>query len=59
MTGGGFGGCTVSLVDKDSTDTFCEIMKKTYEEKTGTWPEIYVTMPSAGGTIQELRKQVR
>ncbi len=54
MTGAGFGGCTVSLVDNDGVMAFCEIMKASYKEKTGDCPDIYITTPSAGGTVIEL-----
>lgn len=54
MTGAGFGGCTVSLVDNDGVIAFCEIMKASYKEKTGDCPDIYITTPSAGGTVIEL-----
>jgi len=35
MTGGGFGGCTVSIVKKDALDSFCDSMKAAYKERTG------------------------
>lgn len=42
MTGGGFGGCTVSLVREDAIDTFIEQVGKNYEAKTGLTPAFYV-----------------
>ncbi len=50
MTGGGFGGCTVSIVDDDAVDTFIEEIGKNYEERTGLKPEFYVTEIGNGGT---------
>ena len=41
ITGGGFGGCTVSIVKNESIDTFIETIGKTYLEKVGHEPEIY------------------
>ena len=35
ITGGGFGGCTVSIVKDESVDTFIETIGKTYLEKVG------------------------
>ena len=35
ITGGGFGGCTVSIVKDESIDTFIETIGKTYLEKVG------------------------
>ncbi len=42
MTGGGFGGCTVSIVENDAVDAFKEIVGKGYKEKTGIDAEFYV-----------------
>ena len=35
MTGGGFGGCTVSIVKKDKIEYFQETLGKIYKERTG------------------------
>ena len=42
MTGGGFGGCTVSLVKDEAIETFKAHVGKVYEEKTGLKPDFYV-----------------
>jgi galactokinase len=42
MTGGGFGGCTVSLVREDAIPLFIEQVGENYELKTGLKPAFYV-----------------
>ncbi|MBE7049188.1 MAG: galactokinase [Ruminococcaceae bacterium] len=49
MTGAGFGGCTVSIVDGASVDEYIEKVGKNYEEKTGIKPDFYVTETGDGG----------
>lgn len=49
MTGGGFGGCTVSIVEDYAVDNFIAEVGKNYEEKTGLKPEFYVTEIGNGG----------
>jgi galactokinase len=42
ITGGGFGGCTVSIVKSDAVDTFIDTIGKQYKEKVGHEAEFYV-----------------
>ena len=42
ITGGGFGGCTVSIVKNDAVDTFVNTIGAKYEEKVGHKAEFYV-----------------
>ena len=48
MTGGGFGGCTISLVDSNSVDHFKQSVAKEYARTTGREPEIYVCSAAQG-----------
>ncbi|HAF15050.1 MAG TPA: galactokinase [Blastocatellia bacterium] len=48
MTGGGFGGCTVNLVQSDSVASFKEVVAKGYAKATGREPEIYVCTAAQG-----------
>ena len=42
ITGGGFGGCTVSIVKNGAVETFVEQVGKGYKEQTGHEAEFYV-----------------
>ena len=42
ITGGGFGGCTVSIVKDEAIDEFKEKLTAAYEEKVKKTPEFYV-----------------
>lgn len=42
MTGGGFGGCTVSLVKDEAIDEFIEKVGAAYEKKIGIKPDFYI-----------------
>ncbi len=48
MTGGGFGGCTVTLVRADRVTGVIEELKRRYAEQTGRVPETFVTRPAPG-----------
>jgi galactokinase len=48
MTGAGFGGCTVNLVDSDAVIDFEQRIKEAYEKATGIVPEVYVCSPAPG-----------
>ena len=48
MTGGGFGGCTVSMLRPDAVERFSEEMARAYQRQFQTTPEVYACRPSAG-----------
>jgi galactokinase len=48
MTGGGFGGCTISLVERGQIATARKFISDQYFEKTGKKCDCYVVEPSAG-----------
>ena len=50
MTGGGFGGCTINLVDIDHVEGFQRVIAEGYEQATRLKPEIYVCEASNGAT---------
>lgn len=53
MTGGGFGGCTVSIVKKEYEDIFCRTVGETYLEKVGYDCTFYVVSPGSGPEVFE------
>ena len=48
ITGGGFGGCSVSIVADDKIDNFRENLAKAYKEKCDLEPEFYVVSVGDG-----------
>ena len=50
ITGGGFGGCTVSIVKNDSVDIFIESIGKAYKEKVGHEAEFYTVQIGNGAS---------
>jgi galactokinase len=48
MTGGGFGGCTVNLVEANCVESFRAAITERYQESTGLDPEIYVCTIASG-----------
>lgn len=48
MTGGGFGGSTVNLVERKAAGRFREFMTREYERQTSIAPEVYICDTAAG-----------
>jgi galactokinase len=60
MTGGGFGGCTISLVDDDRAQAVVETLSARYRAQTGVTPSVFVMEPSNGASILNPdRSQIR
>jgi galactokinase len=56
MTGGGFGGCTVTMVREDAAAGFATRIARAYEGKFGVTPRVYPCQPSAGaGEVTDFR----
>ncbi len=51
MTGGGFGGCTVALVDSSRVQAISEQIAAAYEKKTGIKPTLFESRPAAGASV--------
>ena len=48
MTGGGFGGCTVNLVESEKAEEFACSVAKRYHEATGITPDVFVCSAAVG-----------
>jgi galactokinase len=48
LTGGGFGGCTINLVEQDKAKAFADELGRRYAAKTGIQPQIHICHASAG-----------
>ncbi len=48
MTGAGFGGCAVALVPADKTEAFVARVTRTYRERSGLKPAVYVSSATDG-----------
>ncbi len=51
MTGGGFGGCTVSLIRADAVPSLVREIGTSYVKRVGIEPSVFVTKPSDGPII--------
>jgi galactokinase len=51
MTGGGFGGCTINLVDAAHVDEVRQRIEHNYEAKTGVKPAILICETSEGAGV--------
>ena len=51
MTGGGFGGCTVTLVESDRVELVRDSLCRQYQEKTGIEPAAFASRPAQGACV--------
>lgn len=51
LTGAGFGGCTVNLVEKNFAEEFSSALAKQYQAETSLAPEVFITRPSSGASL--------
>jgi len=50
LTGAGFGGCTVNLVDEAKAEAFIQNLKDGYQKQTGRLAQVYLCKASAGAS---------
>ena len=48
LTGGGFGGCTINLVERSEARRFSDRIAREYQDATQIRPEIYITEAADG-----------
>ena len=51
MTGAGFGGCAVALVQSIAAPEFVQAVSAGFHNATGLTAQIYICRPSAGASI--------
>ncbi len=51
MTGAGFGGCAIALVNQFEVEAFVEVVAREYEAQTNLQPAIYICQPTEGASI--------
>ena len=51
MTGGGFGGCAVAMVNADAVAAISDRIVSEYERRTRIKPTLFVSRPAAGATL--------
>lgn len=54
MTGAGFGGAAVAIVEQNQVDAFTQAVKTGYKQKSGLDAQLYVSLPSAGTSASSL-----
>jgi galactokinase len=54
MTGGGFGGCTVNIVERSAVEALRAAVMTEYPMRTGIEPEVYVSSAAGGASEVEV-----
>ena len=59
MTGGGFGGATINLVDAQHASEFAERVAEGYQKETGIAAAVYICVPADGASLVESSEMAR
>ena len=54
LTGEGFGGCTVNLVEESKTVEFIETLMEGYRQQTGREADVYICRANAGASVERV-----
>jgi galactokinase len=52
MTGAGFGGCAVALVDAARAESFASVVARRYHTAVGLTPAVYLCSAAAGASLE-------
>jgi galactokinase len=55
LTGAGFGGCAIALVESDLVEEFQSAVAREYEELTSYKAQVYLTRADDGTSFEEYR----
>jgi galactokinase len=58
MTGGGFGGCTVNIVEETHTEKFIHRLGDDYQSKTGYDAKVYLCRASNGAFVEKFNDKI-
>jgi galactokinase len=51
LTGAGFGGCTINIVEEELASDFVSILAESYHTATGINPDIYLCHAAKGASL--------
>lgn len=54
LTGAGFGGCTVNLVEEEMAQVFSEKLRFAYQDKCHRTAEVYICQPTHGTYVESV-----
>jgi len=57
IVGGGFGGCTIHLLDNTAIENYSKIIDEKYFKKYGIHPDIFTITFSGGAEVTDYKKQ--
>jgi galactokinase len=52
MTGGGFGGCTLNLVEETEAEAFADRISVRYQQAVGIKPDVYICSAAEGAKAE-------
>src|SRR5690606_7263612 len=54
MMGGGFGGCTINIVQADQVEAYTSYIQEGYQQQFGKAPEVYITTIENGVRVESV-----